>query len=863
MRSVPTFCALLAAALPLATLATTTSASTSGAAAGSRDHSILDTVALPVETGLSRALDAAGANRAELEKALAGVPAAQRASLEWLIAHMPEADLRSLDAAFLLAHVDGAYTAWKSAPWSASIDEATYLDAILPYASVSEKRELWLPTLRAKCLPMIEGLRDPALAAARLNQRIFPEFKVAYSTKRKRADQSPSESMESGLASCSGLSILLIDACRSVGIPARFVGVPMWTDGSGNHSWIEVWDGARWRYTGAAEPTGDDLDQGWFSGRASGQNRSKPEHAIYAVTWRDTGVDFPFVFDPSRPRARAVDVTDRYAGKATAIPDGMRVLRVSVRDPQTKLRLARTVEARDEASGSIVKGMSKDERFDLNDHLELVVPKEGMVAFAVDGVLVEKATFVHAGEEIREVILEVPANAPRASAPGAVSGRLTDLADDSDIFLDTAFMPAEIVVPAVDEAAREDDRAPKSGDEPLTAAAAIKILQAFVKDGAVADVAAQPFAATALDASTGSKDVERVSTILVKAYESQIRRNDQKEFESKVLVASDGTKMPFWYAVYGDKPKTGRSLFISMHGGGGAPPQVNDQQWENQKKLYRPEEGVYVAPRAPTDTWNLWHQGHIDELFRELVRDMVVFEDVNPDRVYVMGYSAGGDGVYQLAPRMADSFAAAAMMAGHPNETRPDGLRNLPFALFMGGKDAAFDRNNIARSWKTTLADLAAKDPGGYPHEVTIYEENGHWMDRKDAVGVPWMAKYTRNLRPERIVWLQDDVTSPRFYWLANPEPKGGQRVVAERKGQEITILEASGVSKLAIRLDGSMVDLAKPVVVKAGPDLGSATLFEGVVPATIATMAKTLAERGDPSGVFLAEITVDIPAKP
>jgi hypothetical protein len=300
-----------------------------------------------------------------------------------------------------------------------------------------------------------------------------------------------------------------------------------------------------------------------------------------------------------------------------------------------------------------------------------------------------------------------------------------------------------------------------------------------------------------------------------------------------------------------------------MHGGGGAPPQVNTQQWENQKRLYKPEEGVYVAPRAPTDTWNLWHQGHIDELFRELIRDMVVFEDVDPNRVYLMGYSAGGDGVYQLAPRMADSFAAAAMMAGHPNETRADGLRNIPFALYMGGKDAAFNRNDIARSWKTTLADLAAKDPGGYTHEVTIYEENGHWMDRKDAVAVPWMAKFTRNLRPERIVWLQDDVTSPRFYWLANPDPKGGQRVVAERKGQTITILEATGVARLAIRLDGSMVDLAKPVIVKAGPDLGGATLFEGAVPATIATMARTLAERGDASAIFPAEVVVEIPSKP
>ena len=48
-------------------------------------------------------------------------------------------------------------------------------------------------------------------------------------------------------------------------------------------------------------------------------------------------------------------------------------------------------------------------------------------------------------------------------------------------------------------------------------------------------------------------------------------------------------------------------MFISMHGGGGAPKQVNDSQWENQKRLYKLEEGVYVVPRAPTDTWNLWH----------------------------------------------------------------------------------------------------------------------------------------------------------------------------------------------------------------------------------------------------------------
>jgi hypothetical protein len=315
--------------------------------------------------------------------------------------------------------------------------------------------------------------------------------------------------------------------------------------------------------------------------------------------------------------------------------------------------------------------------------------------------------------------------------------------------------------------------------------------------------------------------------------------------------------MPFWYAVYGDRPANGRSLYISMHGGGGAPAQVNDKQWENQKKLYTPAEGVYVAPRAPTDTWNLWHQGHIDPLFAELIRSMVLFEGVDPDRVYLMGYSAGGDGVYQLAPRMADHFAAASMMAGHPNETKPDGLRNLPFALYMGGKDAAFNRNQIARDWKAALADLAAKDAGGYPHEVTIFEENGHWMDRKDAVAVPWMAKFTRDLRPEKIVWLQDDVTSQRFYWLANPEPKQGQRVVARRSGQTVDIDEASGVSRLLVRLDDSMVDLDKPVTVR----VAGRVVFEGMVPRSVDTLRRTLAERGDPRGMFPAEVGIDIPA--
>ncbi|MFM7134992.1 MAG: hypothetical protein ACKO0W_11820, partial [Planctomycetota bacterium] len=69
-------------------------------------------------------------------------------------------------------------------------------------------------------------------------------------------------------------------------------------------------------------------------------------------------------------------------------------------------------------------------------------------------------------------------------------------------------------------------------------------------------------------------------------------------------------------------------------------------------------------------------------------------------------------------------------------------------------------------------------------------------------------------------------------------------------------IAEATGVERLGILLDDDMVDLDKRVRVV----MGETTLFEGVVPRTIGTLAATLAERGDPSAIFSAAIEVAIP---
>ena len=339
----------------------------------------------------------------------------------------------------------------------------------------------------------------------------------------------------------------------------------------------------------------------------------------------------------------------------------------------------------------------------------------------------------------------------------------------------------------------------------------------------------------------------------VKRIADRSRAERAAELKSGVLTV-DGARMPIWATQFGPKSKDGtRPLWISMHGGGGAPAKVNDQQWDNQKRLYQPSEGVYVAPRAPSNEWNLWHQAPVDRLFERLIEDLVICERVDPDRVYLMGYSAGGDGVYQLAPRMADRFAAASMMAGHPNDARPEGLRNLPFAIHVGGDDGAFDRNKVAAQWGGMLDALAQADPGAYVHQVEVHAGKGHWMDREDASAVPWMAKYTRNARPMKVVWVQDDVTHPRFYWLAVDEPKQGQRMVVTRQGQEITIVEAPPSVTVRILLDDTMLDLDQDVrVTQDGKEL-----FAGRVPRSKAVIERTLQERFDPKAAFTAEVKV------
>ena len=361
----------------------------------------------------------------------------------------------------------------------------------------------------------------------------------------------------------------------------------------------------------------------------------------------------------------------------------------------------------------------------------------------------------------------------------------------------------------------------------------------------------QKFAKKNLDKKEAQRAAEIIDSMWLQESATQLRAQ-----WSKLKISNDSLTLACACRTFGMIPRDGRSLYISLHGGGECPKEVNDEQWMNQIYLYQLPEGVYVAPRAPWNTWNMWHKKGLDELFEELIRACVVFEGVNPNKVYLMGYSAGGDGVWRMAPRMADKWAAAAMMAGHPGNASQVNLLNLPFTIWMGEDDAAYDRNRLAKEKGEVMDSLQAANPGKYIHSTHIIKDKGHWMDGLDAEAIGWMAQYRRNPYPKRVVWRQEEVVREHFYWLSAPksELKHGKSVEASIEGNRIDISHCD-YSKITIYLNDYMVDLDKKIsIYYKGKKIATKKPKR-----TIASLYSTLWQRGDRSYAFPCTIEIEL----
>ena len=261
---------------------------------------------------------ASSARPEALQKLLKQTDKKYRDELSYLLINMPAADRDTMSFELLMENVTYAHLARERFPWAKSLPTELYLSDVLPYHVVDEVRDAWRKELYELFTPIVDTCKTIEEAHHAVNLLIPELTGVHYNTLREKTNQSPRESMRQGMASCTGLAILLADALRSVGIPARFAGTASWHDNRGNHSWTEVWIDGKWRVTEYYLPS--QLDHLWFMADASKARPEDRRYAIYATRFGEAPDWFPMVWCGDDSTAienlphtvGAENVTDRY-----------------------------------------------------------------------------------------------------------------------------------------------------------------------------------------------------------------------------------------------------------------------------------------------------------------------------------------------------------------------------------------------------------------------------------------------------------------------------------------------------------------------------------------------------------------------
>lgn len=407
-----------------------------------------------------------------------------------------------------------------------------------------------------------------------------------------------------------------------------------------------------------------------------------------------------------------------------------------------------------------------------------------------------------------------------------------------------------------------------------------------------------------------SSELIELSDVLWQKYLGAIKDDESRKSEHNGRALKYGSStMKFSLDTIGEMPEGGYSAFIALHGGGGAPPAVNDSQWEQMKLYYKNsvDIGVYVAPRGISNTYNLHFMPDSYPLYDRMIENLIAFEKVNPNKIYLLGFSAGGDGVYQIAPRMPDRWAGANMSAGHSNGVSLINVFNTPFLMQMGEMDTAYNRHKVAAQNYSSIQGFDQKWPG-YRYELFLHKGGGHnsWRDN-DPLGRPqevildprlwvsqsnrestmsntnaveWLSQYERKSIPEVITWdLATFANRPVSYgarllpkdehknllspldslnaWIAvletNDRSAGFLQASISDQENSIEIDSIDNIRSLKILLKKQYFDFEKPISLF----IDGVFLDKILAKPNLSIMTRSLLERGDPNYIFHAEITL------
>jgi len=406
-----------------------------------------------------------------------------------------------------------------------------------------------------------------------------------------------------------------------------------------------------------------------------------------------------------------------------------------------------------------------------------------------------------------------------------------------------------------------------------------------------------PKAAPALDAAT-RKAVESMATEFFKArpatrfeeWDSQKRTELLKRADAVAIPEGaskelrpllwkiarahgpllDGTK-PLesrWgkgaYDVVNPPSKAAGSQFgclIGLHGGGEGAGDKGEAKGNWSSPLAKHKLlGIYPqAIRLVHDAWNTAE----GERFVLTLMDMAKRTyDLDPDRIFVAGFSMGGTGSWYFAGRYPQFFAGAMPFHGvifaadkykvADEKEFQHGLvpnvRHVPLYYTTGSVDANCPPASYVFAGKL-LEKWKAKHADGYDVNFRCVEGLAHaFPPGEPGKAFEWLLPRKRKTFPKSLTWEAqvEHVWPPGadwplvkdFYWLRCAEPTEKMSVEASIDGQNIQIdVQRHAPAGFRVYLSPELVDVAKPVTILANGE----KKYEGTPTPSLAAMLESL----------------------
>jgi len=199
--------------------------------------------------------------------------------------------------------------------WTNEVPKELFLEYVLPYANADEARNNWRPILKTALDPTFNQILNDQKKytmeeiVAIVNENLWSAFKNVNNGKKivfKKGQTpliyDPMSVILNGFGSCTGLSIMFVDALRTAGIPARIVGTPAWNGKveNGNHSWVEFYSVAqgKWIFLEAmTKSVPYNACSYWFCNKLHFDGNTQVFAAKFERSTEENAVFFPMQWD--------------------------------------------------------------------------------------------------------------------------------------------------------------------------------------------------------------------------------------------------------------------------------------------------------------------------------------------------------------------------------------------------------------------------------------------------------------------------------------------------------------------------------------------------------------------------------------